>query len=786
MWAAAWSQFLGLIDPIARLHLPTSVTFMRFMLTKAVQLMGATTIGHDGYLQQGCVVNETVAEMDRSCLQEEIRAQIGMIHELCIGHFTVGAGPMDTFRTVTEAALAEGAESWLPEYVAWLMEMPLLCHPCRMSAGVRCGTSCPSAFLPVVEFRPLAKITSQGGSLQKTLAAASANKISADAEERCGYRSAHLYFGAAKKEHILQFGSVSADLEVLIKDVARSIERGQGLAKLKDSFNLRDLASIDFTLEDDQFRINYIQHGYLELTQPAWEHADDGPLFLQGYDHMTKAHTVESIRTVLRKAGIQTQCQGAEGMVERSHGHCLRISGSQALVRMGFSTTLIMLLGRWGSHAIFRYIQDSPPQELIDADAESEAREAPAGSLEPGQADPVSLDPSGEGSLNWGAGTHLGRGCSLGEGTDQVLLKKSHEALEGVTQNTLSTAAPTAGSVPTSSKQPPKELPPEVFRFTHQSNSVSYSHPAAGNPNPLAQHSKAKHNKVTLDLSTRSGVVSVMEDAPGSPKSTESCLLWMPCKPSNGRSSSYGWDRKQMSDHGSHGDAVREESPQSSGQQLARGSGQPSDVAPPDLDPASNSTMVPHPRPPMAFSALEALSQWWHPHPQLWPSDPTSLPSHSLEENQEHVGPAAAADLAQETFCLEPHMQQTLQPGPMGKRRFEEEKTGEGEGRPADLDVGRKKHQFTPCIHYVDDLAAVEDTNLSTSSFSAAHHLWESLGFRFNPSKKQSPADTHKIQGVIMTIAQDHFILAQDDVRVQVITQLKEIRLQNNVHPDEA
>lgn len=271
--------------------------------------------------------------------------------------------------------------------------------------------------------------------------------------KRGGYRSAQLYFGSAKKEHIMQYGSLSRDLEILIKDVIRSIERGQGPAKLKDSFNLRDLANIDLTLETDQFRIHHnmvvlgcffltreielsatlrrhirldtgrmtvswtlpatktctkgelterthkcmcksipsqlcpyhCMEDTLVLTQDAWDHTDDGPLFLQDYEHMSKVYTIEAIRTVLQKAHVQTQRQGADGPVERFHGHCLRISGSQALVRMGFSTTLIMLLGRWGSHAIFRYIQDSPLQELIDVEAESEAREkgAAAASLEP-------------------------------------------------------------------------------------------------------------------------------------------------------------------------------------------------------------------------------------------------------------------------------------------------------------------------------------------------------------------------------------------------------------------
>ena len=271
--------------------------------------------------------------------------------------------------------------------------------------------------------------------------------------KRGGYRSASLYFSAARKEHILQFGTISQDVEVIIKDVTRSIERGQGPSKLKDSFNLRDLSKVDLNMEDETFRVDYnmvvvgcffltreielsatlrrhiridetrqtvswtlpatktctqgelterthkcmckslpkqlcpyhCMIDTLELTRESFERTDDGPLFFEGYQHMSKIYTIEAIRRVLQKAQIPTQRQGAEGVVERFHGHCLRISGSQALIRMGFNTTLVMLLGRWGSQAILRYIQDSPLQELIDVDAESEAQQRgePAASMEP-------------------------------------------------------------------------------------------------------------------------------------------------------------------------------------------------------------------------------------------------------------------------------------------------------------------------------------------------------------------------------------------------------------------
>ena len=123
--------------------------------------------------------------------------------------------------------------------------------------------------------------------------------------------------------------------------------------------------------------------GILKLTQDAWDRTDDGPLFLEGLEHMSKAFTTDAIQQVLTKAHIQTRQQGSDGLVERFQGHCLRISGSQALNRMGFNTTLMMLLGRWGhSPSCGTYRIDSPLQELIDVEADVDANE-PTASLEP-------------------------------------------------------------------------------------------------------------------------------------------------------------------------------------------------------------------------------------------------------------------------------------------------------------------------------------------------------------------------------------------------------------------
>eukprot|EP00438_Fugacium_kawagutii_P030366 Skav223249 [mRNA] locus=scaffold2231:525208:526590:- [translate_table: standard] len=94
---------------------------------------------------------------------------------------------------------------------------------------------------------------------------------------------------------------------------------------------------------------------------------------------------------------------------------------------------------------------------------------------------------------------------------------------------------------------------------------------------------------------------------------------------------------------------------------------------------------------------------------------------------------------------------------------------------------------FTPSMHYVDDFGTVETESGATSSFKSSHHLWETIGFQFKESKQQHPASSHKMQGVIMTMDRDRFVLSPDPTRVERITlQLREALLQGELHPEEA
>ena len=92
-----------------------------------------------------------------------------------------------------------------------------------------------------------------------------------------------------------------------------------------------------------------------------------------------------------------------------------------------------------------------------------------------------------------------------------------------------------------------------------------------------------------------------------------------------------------------------------------------------------------------------------------------------------------------------------------------------------------------PTMHYVDDYGSTEITRHSASGFQAFEDFNGALGYRMKPSKRQPPAQTHKIQGVNITIEPQHVVLTPCPQRVQrmcqdILTCLKT----NHLDPDMA
>ena len=76
---------------------------------------------------------------------------------------------------------------------------------------------------------------------------------------------------------------------------------------------------------------------------------------------MSKDATILAIRLCAQITGADMSYVDARGRTRQSFGgHALRVSGAQFLARHGVDTYLVQLIGRWGSNAILRYIQQAP------------------------------------------------------------------------------------------------------------------------------------------------------------------------------------------------------------------------------------------------------------------------------------------------------------------------------------------------------------------------------------------------------------------------------------------
>ena len=77
--------------------------------------------------------------------------------------------------------------------------------------------------------------------------------------------------------------------------------------------------------------------------------------------HPSKQTIIQIFRRAIQSTGTTLQRPGPQGeQIQRFSEHVCRVSGAQFLTRLGYSLDAVQLIGRWGSDAIKRYIQDSP------------------------------------------------------------------------------------------------------------------------------------------------------------------------------------------------------------------------------------------------------------------------------------------------------------------------------------------------------------------------------------------------------------------------------------------
>ena len=71
--------------------------------------------------------------------------------------------------------------------------------------------------------------------------------------------------------------------------------------------------------------------------------------------------TIQVFRTAIEATGAQLTRPGPQGQpLQRFNEHVCRVSGAQFLTRLGYPMKTVQLIGRWGSGAVKRYVQDTP------------------------------------------------------------------------------------------------------------------------------------------------------------------------------------------------------------------------------------------------------------------------------------------------------------------------------------------------------------------------------------------------------------------------------------------
>ena len=92
-----------------------------------------------------------------------------------------------------------------------------------------------------------------------------------------------------------------------------------------------------------------------------------------------------------------------------------------------------------------------------------------------------------------------------------------------------------------------------------------------------------------------------------------------------------------------------------------------------------------------------------------------------------------------------------------------------------------------PAMHYVDDFGSAEGSWSAYTAFWTFRQLNDILGLRTKPSKEQTPAPSHKVQGTIITFHTDHVEVAPTPARaVKLTTMIDKFTTENIMTTDDA
>ena len=101
------------------------------------------------------------------------------------------------------------------------------------------------------------------------------------------------------------------------------------------------------------------------------------PLFITMQGRVTtKSGIIDGLKVMVKATGKSTLTKTGEELLG---GHSMRVAGARMLAAMGIEMSIIMILARWESMVVLRYIQDTPLASLTDAYRSLAERKGAAG-----------------------------------------------------------------------------------------------------------------------------------------------------------------------------------------------------------------------------------------------------------------------------------------------------------------------------------------------------------------------------------------------------------------------
>ena len=176
------------------------------------------------------------------------------------------------------------------------------------------------------------------------------------------YRSPGQYFSVAKGKRVEAGYTWSQALDLARSQAIRSIVRGMGPAAPKLDLHLESappmcVQDVTFSQDPRQVTLQLPRSKTVIALQKGQAFRPEAYLFGTEGRMPTARQVTALAKCCAITLGQESLDDWHAGALDRWAQHSFRVAGAQFLARCGIDVAVIQLIGRWGSNAIFRYVQ---------------------------------------------------------------------------------------------------------------------------------------------------------------------------------------------------------------------------------------------------------------------------------------------------------------------------------------------------------------------------------------------------------------------------------------------